>query len=78
MINEPLVNVGDLVWIIDKLGKDHYTSLTAFIFQVNYNVADEYVSSYYAQFFEEREPNTISLYNLDFSDVWGKLNNENA
>ena len=77
MINEPLVNIGDLVWIIDKLGKDHYTSLTAFIFQVNY-WADEYVSSYYAQFLEEREPITISLYGVDFGNVWGKLNNENA
>ena len=77
MINEPLVNVGDLVWIIDKLGKDHYTSLTAFIFQVNY-WSDEYVNSYYAQFLEEREPNTISLYGVDFGNVWGKLNNENA
>ena len=78
MKQEPLVNVGDLVWIIDKLGRDHYTSLTAFIFQVNYNVADEYVSSYYAQFFEEREPNTISLYGVDCGNTWGKLNNENA
>lgn len=77
MKQEPLVNVGDLVWITDKLGKDHYTSLTAFIFKVNY-WADEYVASYYAQFFEERSPNTISLYGVDCGNTWGKLNNENA
>ena len=77
MINEPLVNIGDLVWIIDKLGKDHYTSFTAFIFQLNY-WGDDHITSYYAQFLEEREPNTISLYGVDFGNVWGKLNNENA
>jgi hypothetical protein len=72
---EPLVNIGDLVWVINKLGKDHYTSFTAFIFQVNYWGEDN-ISSYYAQFFDEINPNTISLYGLDFGETWGKLNHD--
>lgn len=77
MKQELLVNIGDLVWVTDELGKDHYTSLTAFIFQINY-WGDVHVSSYYAQFLDQRTPNTISLYGIEFGETWGKLNSENA
>lgn len=71
MKQEPLVNIGDLVWVKLKDDKIYH----AFVFQVNYWGEDK-VSSYYAQFFEDRVPHTTSLYGLDFNDVWGKLSYE--
>lgn len=72
MVQTPLVNVGDLVWVKIQLGRDHYTSLTAFIFQINY-WGQDVISSYYAEYLEQHSPQTTSLYGLDFNDVWGKL-----
>jgi hypothetical protein len=68
---EPLVNIGDLVWV--KLKNDKFYH--AFIFQINY-WGEENVASYYAQFLEERDPQTTSLYGVDYTDVWGKLSYE--
>ena len=72
MAQTPLVNVGDLVWVKIQLGRDHYTSLTAFVFQINH-WGEENISSYYAEYLEQNSPQTTSLYGLDFNDVWGKL-----
>ena len=72
MKQEPLVNIGDLVWVKIQLGRDHYTSLTAFVFAVNYWDGQN-VSSYYAEYLEQNNPQTTALYGFDFNDIWGKL-----
>ena len=75
MVQTPLVNIGDLIWVKIKLGKDHYTSLTAFVFDINFanNGSDRYVTSYYAEYLNHDYPKTTALYGFDFNDVWGKI-----
>jgi len=75
MVQNPLVNIGDLVWVKIQLGKDHYTSLTAFVLSVNHiNVGiDEYISSYHVEYFEINTPEGTTLYGVDYGNRWGKL-----
>jgi len=75
MVQNPLVNIGDLVWVKIQLGKDHYTSFTAFVLSVNYiNVEiDEYISSYHVEYFEINTPEGTTLYGVDYGNRWGKL-----
>jgi len=70
MVQNPLVNIGDLVWVKIQLGKDHYTSLTAFILSVNY--WGENISSYNVEYFEINTSGG-TLYGLDYGNMWGKL-----
>jgi hypothetical protein len=71
MVQAPLVNIGDLVWVKLQLGKDHYTSLTAFVVSVNY--WGENISSYNAEYFEINTPEGTTLYGVDYGNLWGKL-----
>ena len=70
MVQNPLVNIGDLVWVKIQLGKDHYTSLTAFVLSVNY--WEENISSYNVEYFEINTPQG-TLYGVDYGNMWGKL-----
>ena len=77
MKQEPLVNIGDLVWVKIQLGKDHYTSLTGFVLSVDYVNAGigKYISSYNVEYFEINTPEG-TLYGLDYGNMWGKLSYE--
>ena len=75
VMNEPLVNIGDLVWVKFQLGKEHYTSLTAFVLSINYIDVGmgEYISSYHVEYFEINTPEGTTLYGVDYGNRWGKL-----
>jgi hypothetical protein len=76
MVQAPLVNIGDLVWVKIRLGKDHYTSLTAFVLSVNHinvGIVGEYISSYHVEYFEINTTEGTTLYGVDYGNRWGKL-----